>query len=89
EQSFSPDGKVLATVGNDRTVRLWNPERGELLRKPEGHTGATRSVAFSPHGKLLASTSEDETIRIWDAQTGKLLHTLTGHRGFVYSEWLE
>jgi WD40 repeat protein len=62
--AFSPNGKLLATVGDDKTVRLWNTS-GKQLAVLQGHNEKVDSVAFSPDGKLLASSGHDGNVRLW------------------------
>jgi hypothetical protein len=63
----------VATGGDDKVVRLWDPATGRQLRECTGHTQAVNSLAFSADGKLLATASKTASIRVWDPQTGKEL----------------
>jgi WD40 repeat protein len=77
--AFSPDGKRLATDGDDNELKVWDVKTGKELLVLKGHTGYVTAVAFSPDGRRLASTSEDKTVKVWDAQTVQELLTLEGH----------
>jgi WD40 repeat protein len=45
--AFSPDGKWIASSGNDATIKVWDSETGAEIFTLLGHTGPTFSMAFS------------------------------------------
>ena len=76
---FCPNGKLLASGGFDKTIRIWDVATGKNIATLYGHSGDVLAVAFSPDGKTLASASFDKSIKLWDVSTGNNIATLTGH----------
>jgi WD40 repeat protein len=92
--AFSPDGKVLATVDSDGTVRLWDVATRSQISPPitiPASSGAgVDGVAFSPDGKVLATAGSDGTVRLWDvAFPGSLLNAVCAiaGRSLTRQEW--
>lgn len=67
---FSPDGNIIASASNDKTVRLWSPHTGLLLQTLTEHTKSVNSVIFSPDGDTLISAGDDG-IRVWNSNTAE------------------
>lgn len=74
--AISPDGKTLASCGNDCLVRLFSTEDGKPIRELGGHGRHVQSIAFDRNGKTLASGDLRGVVKQWDTTTGKCLRDL-------------
>jgi serine/threonine protein kinase/Tol biopolymer transport system component len=85
--SFASDGQTLVSASEDKTVRLWDVQRGALRQTLPPHDHAVYCAVLSPDGKVIASASEgpdDGGIRLWDLEANRLSGTLTGHAKGIF-----
>jgi WD40 repeat protein len=68
-------GNLVATASQDRTVKLWEPRTGALLRTLE-HVQQVNVVAVSPNQRQLAAWIAEGTVAIWDVETGVQMGTI-------------
>jgi WD40 repeat protein/serine/threonine protein kinase len=97
--AYRPDGRQVATIGNDQTMRLWDTATGQqvaLFEAPAAppHLDRESHVAYSPDGSRIASSAGwDANIVPWSlggsAGTLRLWDGHTGKELAVLAEWQE
>lgn len=75
--SYSQDGQLIATGGNDGKVKVWNTFSGFCFVTFTEHTAGIESVAFSKNGQVLFSASKDGTVRAFDLIRYRNFRTFT------------
>ena len=83
--AISPDGSLLASGNDERSICLWDLDTRKAIATFTGHSSAVKSVAFSPDGVILASSSDDKTIKLWNISSRQEICTLSGHSHAVKS----
>ncbi|MHC1765869.1 MAG: protein kinase [Verrucomicrobiia bacterium] len=64
DMDFAPDGKTLASVGIDCSVRLWSVPALAEVAVLRDHADMTTTVAFTPDGQWLITGSRDKTVKL-------------------------
>ena len=84
--AVSPDGKWMASAGNDQTVRVWSTGDGTKLLELGGHGCHVYHTAFHPDGSGLVSADLKGVIRHWEFPSGKLMRQMDAGLLYTYSE---
>jgi len=87
---FTSDGRYLVSAGDDKVMRVWDTQTGEVVRTilgqiGEGNEGKIYTAALSPDNRILAvgGWMHRDYIRLHHFQTGEVLGLLKGHTGVV------
>lgn len=71
---FSPDGRQVVAVADDRTLTVWDRITGKCRQTIK--TNANARVDWSPDGSKIASTTRSGEVVLWDAESLEKMQTL-------------
>src|SRR6185295_450654 len=77
--AIPPNGSQVLSGSGDGTIRQWNLEDGQLIRKMK-HGGPVAAVAVRSDGKRFGSAGLNNIAKLWDASEGKEIAELRGDR---------
>jgi WD40 repeat protein len=80
--AFSPDARLVASAGADRTVRIWHLDGSDAPIALAGHRERVNGVAFSPDGRLLLSSGGDALV-VWDWSRDEIVMTVPTDASFA------
>ncbi|XP_054696732.1 WD repeat-containing protein 88 [Grus americana] len=75
----------ILSCSHDRTMKLWDVEKGFPIQVfEEEHTAPISECNLTPDDRRVVTSSYDNTVKAWDMETGKRLWTVE-HEGIVTS----
>lgn len=65
------DNSIIASVGGDKIVFVWDVETGKSIKRFAGHDARVNTVAFNKEDSVVVSGSYDGTVKFWDMKQSK------------------
>ena len=84
-KSITGDERFILSGSHDKTIALWDIERGQVIKTLQGHTRSVTSICMSSDGVFTLSGSEDNTLRMWLIESGACLKVFEGHKSGITS----
>lgn len=81
--NYNVSGEYCCSAGTDKTIILWNPKQGLLIKVYNGHGQSVRDVVSSHDNSHLGSASADRCAFYWDVAEGAILRRFRGHNSVV------
>ncbi|KAK4801436.1 hypothetical protein SAY86_021923 [Trapa natans] len=83
--SVSPDGKLLAVLGDNKDCLIADAESGKTISTLKGHLDYSFASAWHPDGRILATGNQDTTCRLWDIRnlSQSMMAVLKGRMGAI------
>ena len=84
--AFSKKSQLISG-SRDTSIKVWDIERGQILKSWLGHSNWVLSLAISKIGQLI-SGSADYKIKFWDIESGQLMKIFNSHKGNSYTLYI-
>lgn len=81
--SFSPDGRHLAIVSEDGSLRIIDYLREQVLDAFTSYYGGLTTVTWSPDGRYILTGGQDDLVSIWSFADELLVARCQGHNSWV------
>jgi WD40 repeat protein/serine/threonine protein kinase len=81
----SPSLRLLASAGQDHSIRLWRTDTGGLARSWRGQSESASALEMSPGGRSLATGSMTGAVRLWSTSSSRPQRAFRAHAGRVTS----
>jgi WD40 repeat protein len=69
--AFSPDGRLLASLGRDAVVRVWDVATGKQVQRFAGKLAVRQEIAFRSDNKTIVARDDDGILHAWNCTTGE------------------
>ena len=86
--AVSPDGKWLATAGDDSSVKIWTLPAGQPAHSIAAASGAVVALRFSPDSTRLACAGADKSLTLWNVADGQPLSRVETPGDIAALAWL-
>ncbi|MGB3509705.1 MAG: serine/threonine-protein kinase [Microcoleaceae cyanobacterium] len=83
--AIGPEGYILISGSDDKTIKLWNLKTGQLLHRFFGHTAEIYGIAISGDGRRVISGGDDRTILAWNLPKKTIADRFYSYSGSPYS----
>lgn len=81
--AFSPDGRHIAVVSEDGSLRIIDYLREQLLDTFTSYYGGLTTVTWSPDGRYILTGGQDDLVSIWSFADSALVARCQGHSSWV------